>query len=154
MAIPLQQALDHFAIERHVFDHQHLQCRPGHRHRHLRRHAGSRLQRQLEPETTAMRDFTGDPDTAAHLLDQVFADRQSQPGAAKALRHFLAGLGKALENLRLHLRRNANAVVGDAHPQAIAATPFGLRKQRHVDTDLAALGELDGIGQQVAQNLS
>ncbi|MNG37526.1 hypothetical protein D3C84_1249120 [compost metagenome] len=50
----------------------------------------------------------------------MFTDGQSQPGAAITLRHVFAGLGEALEDLFLHRRRNADAVVGHAETQALA----------------------------------
>ncbi|MNP44875.1 hypothetical protein D3C76_1387570 [compost metagenome] len=153
MAVPLQQALDHFAVERHVFDHQNLQRRPDCANRHHRCDTAGRLQRQFEPETAAAPDLAVDADNAAHLFHQMFADRQPQPGAAKALGHFFAGLGESLENLCLHGGRYTDAVVGDTDAQPLPGLFGSLSDQGHLDTDFAVFSELDRVGQQVAQYL-
>ncbi|MNF61600.1 hypothetical protein D3C84_432520 [compost metagenome] len=109
-------------------------------------------QRQFEPEATALAFHALHAHAPAHQLHQALADGQAQPGAAIALGHGLAGLGEALEDLRLHLRGDADAVVGDADAQVLAVGIF--RQQLHLQQDFPFLGELHGIGQQVAQHLA
>ncbi|MCY1412481.1 hypothetical protein D9M71_278910 [compost metagenome] len=70
------------------------------------------------------------------------------------MRDFFAGLGETLENLFLHLRGNADAVVRDTDPQPLPCLFAGFAEQRHLDADFAAFGELDRVGQQVAQHLA
>ena len=72
-----------------------------------------------------------------------------RPGAAEALRGRGIGLGEFLEQLRLLLRRHADAGVGDGQLDPVAAVDHLARPQ----LDLALLGELAGIAQQVEQDL-
>ncbi|MNR03199.1 hypothetical protein D3C85_1190810 [compost metagenome] len=77
------------------------------------------MQRQLEPEATALPFLAVDSDAPAEQLHQVFTDGESQPGTAITLGHVFAGLGEALEDLCLHRRRDADAIVGHAEPQVL-----------------------------------
>ena len=54
-------------------------------------------QRQLEPEVRPSRLGSVDADETAHELDEAFADRKAQAGAAVSPRHRRVGLGEALE---------------------------------------------------------
>ena len=120
MPVPLQQALGHFAVERHVLDHQNVQRRA----RQLESASGQRQrsagcnvtsnQKQL-PRPTSLSTPMQPPICSTRCLQMA----RPNPGAAKTLRDFFAGLGEAFENLRLHRRGNADAVVRDTHPQPL-----------------------------------
>ena len=81
------------------------------------------------------------------------ADRQAQPGAAKAPSGRHIGLVESLEYSGLVFFRDPDA--GIAH-RAVEAHSIGLDSAVHVQAydDLAAVGELDGIAHQVDQDLS
>ncbi|MCY1512834.1 hypothetical protein D9M68_473100 [compost metagenome] len=152
MAVALQQPGHHLAVQGDVFHHQHVQ-RPGQGFcSQDGRLAAGALQHQLEPEAAALAFHALHAQAPAHQFHQPLADGQAQAGAAIALGHRLAGLGEALEDLRLHLRGDADAVVGDADAQALRVGLF--LQQLHLHQDLSVLGELHRVGQQVAQHLA
>ncbi len=89
---------------------------------------------------------------APQFFYQMLADRQAQAGAAIAPGHLLAGLDEAVEDPGLHSRLDADAIVADRHPHALRALVTG--QYLHHKPHLAVFGELDGIGQQVAEHLA
>ena len=95
--------------------------------------------------------FAFDPDAAPHHLDQLLRNRQPKPRTAKAPRSGTVDLAKRVENLRLFLRRNANSRIAYRYMQADRVTQFFF--QHHIDYDLAALGELEGVAHQVDHHL-
>ena len=109
------------------------------------------LHRNLELEGGAASGDALQANGAAHALHQALADGESQTGAAEAARHAAVALGEGLEHRRLLLQWDADAGVAhrEAQPQAIFL-PVGGAAQ----LDLAALGELERVGQQVDQDLA
>ena len=130
-----------------VVDHQHAAAgqlaRVGHRGQALRL-----LERQREPERRALAFAALDADLAVHQVDQVAADRQAEAGAAEAPRRRAVGLRERREQALSGLVRNADAGVANADVQAPRVV------HADGDDDLAAFGELDGVGQQVGQHLA
>ena len=92
-----------------------------------------------------------DPEAASHQRHQPRRDGQSQARAAVPARGRAVGLGEGLEDHGLLLGRNADARVLDAEVQAdLVADPFLLHD---ANDDLAVLGELDGVADQVDEDL-
>ncbi|MCY1520765.1 hypothetical protein D9M68_555520 [compost metagenome] len=90
-------------------------------------------------------------DLPTHHLDQVLADHQSEAGASVDAGGGCVALGEGLEQVGQALGRDADAGVGDAETQ------LGRRLrlvQPAAQFDLAVLGELEGVGQQVEQDLA
>jgi hypothetical protein len=83
---------------------------------------------------------------AAHALGQIARDRQAQAGAAVAAAGAAVGLAEGFEDDLQLLAGDADAGVADLEPDAAIAAP-------HVQADLAVLGELHRVGQQVLQDL-
>ena len=57
------------------------------------------------------------PICAAHQLDQLLADRQSEPAAAKAAGNRGVGLAELFEQLAANFLRHADAGIGDLKAQ-------------------------------------
>ena len=80
---------------------------------------------------------------ATHHARELAGDGKPEPRAAEVLRGRGFGLGEFLEQLRLLLRRHANAGIGDGElDEAAAIVHLACRK-----LDLACFGELAGIAQ-------
>ncbi len=77
------------------------------------------------------------------------ANGQPQAGPAKTPAHRIIGLHKRLEELGLSICRNPNAAVDDVYFQSRRMT---IAQSNH-DADRAVFGELDGIANQVNQDL-
>ncbi len=117
-----------------------------------RREAGPRRrQPQVEGEPRPPPRFALDADAPAHQPEQAPADRQPQPGAAVAPAHRAVGLREVLEHLLEGVRSDADAGVLD--PDADQGLVVGPLQQPDAHHDLAALGELDRVAQQVGQHL-
>src|SRR5215831_16011295 len=86
---------------------------------------------------------------AAHHARELAGDGKAEPGAAELLRGCGVGLAELLEQLSLLLRSHANASVSDRELDPVATVGDPARPQ----PDLAFLGELAGIAQQVEQYL-
>src|SRR5262249_4051208 len=80
---------------------------------------------------------------AAHHARKLAGDGESEPGAAKTLRGGGFGLRKFCEQLRLLLRRHADATVGDRDLDPVAS----IDEPPCLEIDLAVLCELAGIAQ-------
>ena len=100
-----------------------------------------------------------DPDPAAHQLDQLAGDGQAQPGAAVLARRRAVRLGERLEDrlaacpagcrCRCRGPRSAGAASRDRNrSRTSSARPLHDRT-----TTSPALGELDGVADQVDQHL-
>ncbi len=89
---------------------------------------------------------------AAHQLDQAPADGQAQPGAAVLAGGGHVGLRERLEQLRRLLRRHADA--GVAHGELELHFLARAFEQFDVQPDLAALGELDRVVDEVGEDLA
>src|SRR5476649_1606039 len=152
----LQHHADDDLVGREVFRAQHLQLMAVRFARHLRhqlrRHAVG--QRQLEREGAADAGRADDVDGAAHQLDQLAADRQSQTGAAVAPRGGGVGLLEFLEQARDRIGGDADAGVADAEADQVIALPARPLQPLDAQGDVAALGELEGVADQVDQHLA
>ena len=85
---------------------------------------------------------------AAHNAGELASDGKTKAGAAETLRGRGIGLGELLKQLRLLLRRHADAGIGDRElDEAAAIAHLACRK-----LDLALLRELARIAQQIEQN--
>ena len=88
---------------------------------------------------------------ATHQRDQPPGDRRAQAGAAVFPGHRGIGLGELFEDARQLIRRDADAGVPDGeadHGLPIRRCP---RRRRH--HDLALLGELEGVANEIAEDL-
>jgi hypothetical protein len=83
------------------------------------------------------------PNAASHHLYQAGTDGQTQAGAAETPSSAAVGLVKLFKQVRLFLRRNADAGIPDLKMEQnrVVFTGFVLHLQSHV----AIVGELDGI---------
>ncbi|MNU97377.1 hypothetical protein D3C71_874490 [compost metagenome] len=155
MATRTQQPDDdvgHRQIVLHQQDPQHRQLDPRHVLR-IAGHAPALLrpgQRQLDGKARAVAGTAVDGDASAHRHRQLLADRQAQAAAAIPRRGARAvGLFEAMEQPLLLLGVDARAGVGhlERQPQAVV-------QKLHAEPDVAALGELDRVAQQVHQDLA
>src|SRR6476619_7170726 len=94
-----------------------------------------------------------DPDAAAHQLDQLLADRQSETSAAVIPCRRPVSLRERPEDRRLFFRRDADAGVDDAEAQR-SAVVFAQSCALDADDDVAPVGEFDRIAHEVAQYLT
>ncbi|MNM68176.1 hypothetical protein D3C81_797260 [compost metagenome] len=104
-------------------------------------------QGQLGAELAAEAGLRTDTQASVHGLAEIVGQRQAQAGTAVLAGNAGAGLGERLEDPHLGLVGDADAGVADiqAHATAVGA-------QAHIDA--AEAGELEGVGQQVADNLA
>ena len=111
------------------------------------------LHRQPHAELRALPRLTLQLDIAAQGLQQLTGDGQAQAGAAIAATGGAVELLERLKNPLMLIGGNANTAV--AHPQAQhrQAAVGDTRLNADLQFDLALIGKLQGIGQQVAQNL-
>ncbi len=117
-------------------------------------------QRQVERERAALAVDAGEADFAAQEHGQLAADGQAEAGAAVLARGAGVGLLEGLEDEPLLLRRDADAGVLDGEGDDL----LGLAQHRVIDaparrgkadTDvhMALRRELDGVGEQVLEDL-
>ena len=92
------------------------------------------------------------PDFPAHHLHQRFADGQPQSGAAVLARGGHVGLRERLEQLGALFARHAGA--GVAHRKAQHGFLADALHQRGFQVNFAALGELDGVVDDVREHLT
>ena len=106
-------------------------------------------QRNVDPERRAVAGGALDHDRAAHALDDLVGNRQTQAGAAEFPRRRDVGLLEFQKDARLILQRDADAgiVHGDRYT-------FWLRRRLDDDRHAAALRELDRIAGEVEQHLA
>jgi hypothetical protein len=109
----------------------------------------SNLRREVE--TTTFPGLALHPDLALHHLHQAARDRQAQSSAPEPAAGRCVCLGKRLEDGFLLFRWNANPGVAhsEVQPRSIRLPPF----QGHAQLHFASTGELDGIPQQVGEDL-
>ena len=153
-----QRPFDHAQVDGVVVHGQDAQTRQGKRCRRGRLGAGREgwsrrfsLQGQFEPEGAALAGQAVGADLAAHLLDQMLADGESEAGAAKAAGDAGIPLVEGLKKLAQHIGSDADAGVAndEAQPHGALAGGHG----RHGQVDFALLGELDGVADKVDQDL-
>jgi len=82
-----------------------------------------------------------------HGFAEVVGQRQTQPGPAELPGNAGAGLREGLEDLDLGVLGDADAGVADFDSDAVLEC-----RQAHIDPTEA--GEFEGVGQQVADDLS
>ena len=156
----LQQAQQQFAVGLLVVNHQHASARPGvaqpglgaAQAQHLGRIA--RLQPNLWQKQLDAKHRTGprcaaQGQLAAHQVGEHLGNRQAQTSAGRGNR-FGAGHGAAaerLKNARLLLGRQTRPGVGDVDHRHLTRMP-------HAQTHPALRRELDGVAQQVDQDLA
>src|SRR5262249_49562399 len=113
--------------------------------------AGRARKPRREPETRATPELALDADVAAHDGHQLFYDRQAESGAATRARHRRIDLVEGFENPRLLFGIDADPGVGEGATQDRLV--FDAIGERHLDQDLAALGKLNRIADEVDQYL-
>jgi len=98
-----------------------------------------------EPLPCSLATVTSPPNHARELA----GDCKPEARAAETLPGRPVGLSELLEQLRLLLRRHANAAISHGKLNPVAPVSRPARPQR----DLAVFGELTGVAEQVEQNL-
>ena len=88
----------------------------------------------------------------AHQGDQMFDDGESQAGATVAPRGGAVGLDEGAEQLFLLIGLDADAGVADPEGHRAESVAIG-RRDLDIQIDVAGVGKLDGVAQQVEQNL-
>ena len=107
---------------------------------------------QVDDESGPFAQHTFDPDGAAHEAQQTRANGQAQTGAAVLARCAAIGLRKVVEVFFLRMRRNAQTGVLNTNAQAQVS--IGFSKQGDADHDLAGSGELNGIADEIGNDLA
>ena len=161
-------ALDHGAVYLHVLRHQHprvaalrpQESAPRCRHRTVAAslHRPGLLQRlardpqfKQKRHRRAAAEFTRQRQRAAHHVHQSATNDQSEAAAAKAPRGIGFRLHEGLKQARLILRKNADTGVFNLKAHQLAHPLVAGQHRAH--HNLAMHGELDGITDQVEQNL-
>src|SRR5262245_24160738 len=108
-----------------------------------------RAARQTHRKHRALARLARRGDVPAHHARELAREGKSETRAAKALRRAGIGLAELLEQLSLLLRSHADAGVSNRELDPVATAGNPARPQ----PDLAFLGELAGIAQQVEQYL-
>ena len=118
------------------------------------------MDRQEQGERAALPVDAGELDLAAEQHGQLAADGQAQAGAAVFAGGAGVGLLEGLEDEALLLRRDADAGVLDGEGDDLAGLAEhrvigapALRGEPDAHIDVAVGGELDGVGQQVLEDL-
>src|ERR1019366_8137181 len=102
--------------------------------------------RQREREGAALAQVTLEREIPAEQTREVARDREPEPGAAEAPVRGAVGLAEGLEDRLVLLRRDPDP--GVAHGELDAVADAANRER-----DLAGLGELEGVREQVLQDL-
>ncbi|MFM1944605.1 MAG: hypothetical protein RI897_3587 [Verrucomicrobiota bacterium] len=105
-----------------------------------------------EVEAAAFTGFTFEPDAAMHEFDEAFGDGEAKAGAAVFPGGGHVGLGEGLEQAGGLFRGHADAGVGDREFELDGG--IGMFEQFGCDADLAFLGELDGVIDEVGDDLA
>ena len=112
----------------------------------------SLLRRQRDLERRALPRLALDADRPAHQLDDALRDREPEPGAAVAPSRGGVDLAEGREQPVHPILRDPDAGIADGELDAPGALPGRLGVDVH--DDLALLGELDRVREQVEQDLS
>ena len=91
------------------------------------------------------------PDIASHQLHESRGDGQTEPSAAKLACGGTIYLGKSLENELLFFRGDTNTRVQDDEVQLDPSRRSGI--DGCPETNFSALGELDGVANEVDDDL-
>ena len=107
---------------------------------------------QADPEAAAPAGFAFYAHAPAQELGQLAHDSQAQARSPEASAGRAVGLGEALEDRLLGIGRNAHAGVGndEAQPGLLLLRALEAHLERH----MALVGEFDGVGRQVDQDLA
>ncbi|MNM94192.1 hypothetical protein D3C81_1065880 [compost metagenome] len=89
---------------------------------------------------------------AAHHLAEIATDHQPQPCASPGRLHGVVGLSEGFEQALLILFADPDTTVVNLHPH-LHMLRLRCRVQVDNDPDLALLGKLDGIADQIGQHL-
>ena len=111
-------------------------------------------QRHAEPEGAAAIDPAVHADLAAERAHQLAADGEAQPGAAEAPRNRGVGLHEGVEEVGLAALGDADAAVDHREAQPFRAFVAGQTLGINTHLNAALLGELDGVADQVEQDLT
>ena len=93
-----------------------------------------------------------EPETTAHHLDELRRDGETEAGAAVPARRRRVGLDERSEDLPPLVLGNPDA--GVAHGAAQHDGVLVALGRGDLDTDLARVGELDGVAHQIEQDLT
>ena len=108
-------------------------------------------QSQADSKARALGGFTLDMDAATHLLDQFFANRQTQATTAIFARCGAVCLRKGIEYLLLSVGGDADAGVFNREQQG--CRPAIVILDINVEGDCSLAGEFDAIIDQIIQHL-
>src|SRR5262245_15273550 len=101
---------------------------------------------ELHLEGRAFSESGLHPDAAAVHLDDLLGDREAEAGAAFRLGVRVVHLMEVLEDARSVLLRNTGTGVGDSHGEVTV-------RGGGADADFAGVGELDGISDEIEEDL-
>ena len=113
--------------------------------------ASATIERHGEVKRAAGARLALDPDASAHQPHERGRDGQAETGAAEPARRRSVRLAERLEDRRRASRRDADPGVGDAEMQLVL--PSLRESSRTATNDVAALGELERVADQVRQDL-
>ena len=99
-----------------------------------------------------MSGFTFHLETSAHEVNELSADRQSQSSASEFSSRGFIGLSEGFEDMAKRLGIDSDARINDFESDAGFLTLGSLRF--HHDLDFALGRKLDGVPQQVVENLA
>ena len=104
-----------------------------------------------KPELATLTGCAGKADGSPHLFHQLLADGQSQSRAPELSGRGFIRLAKGFKQAGLAFWRNADARVTHLHPNGLLVR---VRVQiDQFDNDFALLGELNGVPNQIRQDL-
>src|SRR5437899_1003906 len=135
-----------------VVDHEHAEPREAFGDDPARGPGGAQLEPGGEGERAARPGLALQPDASAHQLDEPPRDREPEPGAAVLARGGHVGLGEGLEEAGRLLSGHADP--GVAHGELQLDLVAGALEQTDREPDLATLGELHRVVDQVGEDLS
>ncbi|MCZ7635871.1 MAG: hypothetical protein M5U12_07395 [Verrucomicrobia bacterium] len=116
------------------------------------RGAGWQLEGDGEGERGADVEFAGDLELAAHEADELAGDGQAQAGATVLARGRAIGLTERFEDALAVLGGDAGTGVLDFETKGDFGAGGG--GDADADVDLAAAGELDGVADEVVEDLA
>src|ERR1700676_866389 len=106
----------------------------------------------MDDETAALAEFAVRIDTAAHQRHQLFADRQSQAGAAIPPRGGTVSLDKWREQIGQSPGRYADAGVFYHELRPLFGMKTSLARDRHGHR--TGIGELERVTHEIGEDLS
>ena len=110
------------------------------------------FQPYVKGERAALSRHRSDRDSSLHHFNKSFGNGQAQPGAAIVARGGRVGLGEGLKQSPTLFGRHADTRVFHVDTQ-LHLVAFTLR-YRHLDLDLALVGEFDCVLHQIGQHLA